>query len=127
MERNENGYSAYNLAPDSARGGRCVGGCQQGSGRSSGNGCASCGDDGRRADRFANGNGCHGNGGSGTTGGAQGGSPVGSGSMSGVAGRLAMAYVPMQTWRMLYAPDYALTRGSLFEELDLPLEECTNG
>ena len=56
-----------------------------------------------------------------------GGSPAGYGSMGGASGRLAMAYVPMQTWRMLYSPDYALTRGSLFEELDLPLEECTNG
>ena len=38
--------------------------------------------------------------------------------------RLAMAYVPMQRWRMLYAPDAALMRGTMFEELDLPLEEC---
>ena len=107
MERNENGYSSYNLTPDGVRGGR--GGCQQEPGRSSGSGGTVEGAAG------------------GTRGGScNGGMPDGAGSMNGVTGRLAMAYVPMQCWRMLYSPDYALTRGSLFEELDLPLEECTN-
>ncbi len=140
MERNENGYSSYNLAPDSARGGRCNGGCQQGGQRA--------GDDGRNGNCRANGNGCHGNGGNGISGGngyangnggisgndvggshnhsCHGGMPDGFGAMNGVSGRLAMAYVPMQCWRMLYSPDHGLMRGTLFEELDLPLEECTN-
>ena len=33
---------------------------------------------------------------------------------------LAMAYVPMQKWRNLYDCDVALSRGTLFSELDLP-------
>lgn len=33
---------------------------------------------------------------------------------------LAMAYVPLQRWRMLYEGDVALTRGTLFHELDKP-------
>lgn len=41
--------------------------------------------------------------------------------------QLAMAYVPYQRWRMLYEPDKALARGTLFEELDKPLEDCVNG
>ena len=41
--------------------------------------------------------------------------------------QLAMAYVPYQRWRMLYEPDKALSRGTLFEELDKPLEDCVNG
>ncbi len=35
---------------------------------------------------------------------------------------LAYAYVPMQRWRMLYTPENALKRGTLFEELDKPIE-----
>ena len=34
---------------------------------------------------------------------------------------LAYAYVPWQKWRMLYKPENALGRGTLFEELDKPL------
>lgn len=34
---------------------------------------------------------------------------------------LAYAYVPMQSWRMLYSVDDALGRGTLFEELDKPM------
>lgn len=34
---------------------------------------------------------------------------------------LAYAYVPMQRWRMLYAPQDALAAGTLFEELNKPL------
>jgi hypothetical protein len=41
--------------------------------------------------------------------------------------QLAMVYSPHQCWRKLYAPDKALMRGTLFEELDKPLEDCTNG
>ena len=33
---------------------------------------------------------------------------------------LAMAYVPMQRWKNVYANDVALNRGTLFPELDLP-------
>jgi len=33
---------------------------------------------------------------------------------------LAMAYVPMQQWRMLYEPEDGFSRGTIFEELDLP-------
>ena len=34
--------------------------------------------------------------------------------------RLAMAYVPWQEWEMIYEDEVALTRGTLFEALDLP-------
>lgn len=33
---------------------------------------------------------------------------------------LAMAYVPWQTWRQIYDPQVALSRGTIFQELDLP-------
>ena len=39
---------------------------------------------------------------------------------------LAYAYVPIQAWRMLYSPDVALDRGTLFEELDKPMEAYGN-
>lgn len=35
---------------------------------------------------------------------------------------LAYAYVPIQRWRMLYAPEKGLARGTIFEELDMPME-----
>ena len=35
---------------------------------------------------------------------------------------LAMVYSPCQAWRDAYAPDVALSRGTLFSELDLPFE-----
>ena len=35
---------------------------------------------------------------------------------------LAMVYSPYQEWRETYTPDVALCRGTLFAELDLPLE-----
>ena len=41
--------------------------------------------------------------------------------------QLAMVYSPMQCFRMLYSPEKALMRGTMFEELDKPLEECGNG
>ena len=110
MERNENGYSQYNFSRDNAScdggrdalGGKMRGGCRAegGIGGASGNGNS--------------------NGGCAT--------PEGMGVMKdGASARLAMAYVPMQCWRMLYSPDYGLTRGTIFEELDLPLEDCVNG
>ena len=37
---------------------------------------------------------------------------------------LAMAYAPYQVWRSLYCEDNALSRGTLFSELDLPFEGC---
>ena len=39
---------------------------------------------------------------------------------------LAYAYVPIQRWRMLYTPENALMRGTLFEELDKPMEVYGN-
>ncbi len=35
---------------------------------------------------------------------------------------LAYAYVPIQSWRMLYSPSDALAHGTLFEELYKPKE-----
>lgn len=43
--------------------------------------------------------------------------------MSGGQRQLAMVYAPMQCFRMLYNHSDALMRGTLFEELDKPLEE----
>ena len=39
---------------------------------------------------------------------------------------LAYAYVPIQSWRMLYSPEKALMRATLFEELDMPKEVYGN-
>ena len=33
---------------------------------------------------------------------------------------LAMVYAPMQKWHQAYSPDEALSRGTLFAELDKP-------
>lgn len=35
---------------------------------------------------------------------------------------LAMAYVPWQKWQMIYEPNEAFTRGTIFKQLDLPFE-----
>lgn len=43
-----------------------------------------------------------------------------SGEECGFCVTLAMAYVPMQQWRMLYEPEDGFSRGTIFEELDLP-------
>ena len=42
---------------------------------------------------------------------------------------LAMVYSPYQSWRELYTLDVALAKGTLFSELDLPLEaiNCRRG
>ena len=34
--------------------------------------------------------------------------------------RVGMAYVPMQRWRDIYEPIKALSRGTIFAELDMP-------
>ena len=39
---------------------------------------------------------------------------------------LGYAYVPIQRWRMLYTPENGLKRGTLFEELDKPMEVYGN-
>ena len=39
---------------------------------------------------------------------------------------LGYAYVPIQRWRMLYTPEHGLERGTLFEELDKPMEVYGN-
>lgn len=38
---------------------------------------------------------------------------------------LAMVYAPRQAFRCLYDPETALQKGTLFSELDLPLESVT--
>ena len=42
---------------------------------------------------------------------------------------LAMVYAPMQEYRMIYDPEIALSIGTIFEELNLPLLKtgCTGG
>ena len=52
--------------------------------------------------------------------------PLGSGQGDCAAVQLAMVYSPFHCWRMLYSPEEALKRGTLFEELYKPLEDCTN-
>ena len=50
--------------------------------------------------------------------------PQGSRYPSGMAGYpLAMAYVPWQQWKTPYDPAKGLSRGTIFEELDLPFEK----
>lgn len=50
--------------------------------------------------------------------------PQGSRSLSGMTGYpLAMAYVPWQQWKTPYDPAKGLSRGTIFEELDLPFEK----
>ena len=39
---------------------------------------------------------------------------------------LAMVYSPCQAWRDAYPPEVALSRGTLFSELDLPFEGSKN-
>lgn len=110
MERNENGFSGYNFT-------RNNGGRNQ---RCPGTGEIWQGDNGNGMNGNMNGNGMIG----GVT---DNGDSLG-GMGSGCASRqLAMVYSPHQCWRMLYSPEKALSRGTLFEELDKPLEECVNG
>ena len=39
---------------------------------------------------------------------------------------LGYAYVPIQRWRMMYEPEKGLARGTIFEELDMPMEVYGN-
>lgn len=39
---------------------------------------------------------------------------------------LGYAYVPIQRWRMMYTPEHGLGRGTIFEELDMPMEVYGN-
>ena len=113
MERNENGFSGYNFTRAGGRNQRCPGTGEMWQGDGNVNG-------------GTNGNGMNGNGG--MIGGAMENGGSMDGSENGCSVRqLAMVYSPYQCWRMLYSPDKALSRGTLFEELDKPLEECVNG
>ena len=97
MERNENGFSGYNFTAGERIGAQGSNGCGR-STRENG-GCS---------------NGCTGSNG------------VNEGSML-ASPQLAMVYSPSQQFRMLYSPEKALMRGTLFEELDKPLEDCVYG
>ena len=113
MERNENGFSGYNFT----RGGRNQ--------RCPGTGEIWQGNGGN-----ANGN-SNGNQNGNMIGGVADNGMNSGDSLEGGMGcssrQLAMVYSPHQCWRMLYSPDVALMRGTLFEELDKPLEDCVNG
>ncbi len=61
-------------------------------------------------------------GGGGPCGRSEGGCPAGSWGLSEYP--LAMVYAPCQDFRGLYDPATALSRGTLFTELDLPLGGC---
>ncbi len=50
--------------------------------------------------------------------------PQGSCYPSGMTGYpLAMAYIPWQQWKTPYDPAKGLSRGTIFEDLDLPFEK----
>ena len=121
MEKNENGFSGYNFGRSTnGRNGTCPGTGERWT--PSGMGNSGCNGNG-------NGN-CNGNGngnGNGTVGGVMDGGMSCPGTDLGGSRQLAMVYSPYQCWRMLYLPDKALMRGTMFEELDKPLEECGNG
>ena len=97
MERNENGFSSYNSQTERR-------------------GCAGTGSPKALGENM--------NGQSGMNGGNAG--SAASGDMGCLCGshQLAMVYSPCQAFRMLYSPEAALMRGTLFEELDKPLEDC---
>lgn len=118
MERNENGFSGYNFTRGGGRNQRCPGTGDMWQG---GNGSlGSANPNGTMTDN----SGSNGNMIGGVT---DNGDSLG-GNVSGCATRqLAMVYSPYQCWRMLYSPEKALMRGTLFEELDKPLEDCVNG
>ena len=128
MERNENGFSGYNLT----RGQRnCPGTGEMwgGNGNTNGNAGINARSGNGNTNNGRNGcnNGCNngGNGNNGNNGGN--GSVLGVGECLDGSHQLAMVYSPSQSWRMLYSPEAALMRGTLFEELDKPLEDCVNG
>lgn len=107
MERNENGLSSLLHRTNTVH---CFN-----AGGNTGNGNTSNGNTG---------NGGIGNGGSvgGVTDSEQNGGG-GCGCRDNGSRQLAMVYSPMQCWRMLHAPDEALMKGTLFEELYKPYEE----
>lgn len=109
MEKNENGFSDYNF------------------GRSRNNRNGTCPGTGEQWTPGGNGNGNGMGNGNGTVGGVADGGASCRGTDLGGSRQLAMVYSPYQCWRMLYSPDKALRCGTLFEELDKPLEECENG
>ena len=120
MERNENGFSGYNFTRGVTgrnRGCPGTGDMWQGNGNSNSN---------------MNG-GMNGSSNGNMIGGVTDGGMNNNGNTSQGGGnecserQLAMVYSPHQCWRMLYSPDVALVRGTLFEELDKPLEDCVNG
>ena len=105
MEKNENGFSGYNFGRSTTgRNGTCPG----------------------TGEQWTPGGNGHGNG-NGNVGGVTDGETTCPGTGLGGTRQLAMVYSPYQCWRMLYSPEKALMRGTLFEELDKPLEECGNG
>jgi hypothetical protein len=126
MERNENGFSGYNFT-------RGVTGRNRG--------CPGTGDmwqgNGSNGNMNGNSNGNMNGGMNGSSNGNMIGGVTdggmnnnGNASQDGIKcseRQLAMVYSPHQCWRMLYSPDVALVRGTLFEELDKPLEDCVNG
>ena len=106
MEKNENGFSAYNFGSSNRnRNNGCAGAGEQWTPNGNGNANGSVGG---ATDSGNHGTSCHGD----ELGGSR---------------QLAMVYSPYQCWRMLYSPEKALMRGTLFEELDKPLEDCVNG
>lgn len=114
MERNENGFSGSRSVRDSAERNRGCPGTgtpwRENMGGNMMGGQTGSGANGARCPVRENGTRC----GESENGGAQ-------------FGQLAMVYAPYQNWRMLYSPEAALMRGTLFEELDKPLEDCVNG
>ena len=120
MERNENGFSGFNFTRGTTgRNRTCpgTGDIWQGNGAMNGN----------NGTMNGNGNMMGGMNGNMIGGVTDNGDSLG-GTCSGCAARqLAMVYSPHQCWRMLYPHDKALMRGTLFEELDKPLEDCVNG
>ncbi len=101
MERNENGFSALFQGRGSSP--ERIGASENGNTATQREGCGNA-----RMGASQGGCGCNN---------AQGG-------CGGMARRqLAMVYAPMQCFRMLYNHSDALMRGTLFEELDKPLEE----
>ena len=109
MERNENGYSDFNFG----RGNRNTARTDEWR-------CPGTGDIWRGENGNMNGN--MGGGNLQNGGGCLGGEPSNCSKR-----QLAMVYSPFQCWRMLYSADEALRRGTLFEELYKPLEDCNNG
>lgn len=132
MERNENGFSGFNFTRGVTNRNRScpgTGDIWQGNGNGSNNGNMggnSNGNTNGNMNGSSNGNMIGGVTENGTNNNNNG--SMYPGDCSGCSARqLAMVYSPHQCWRMLYSPDVALERGTLFEELDKPLEDGVNG